>query len=147
MNPPNYSLIPFCFQFFFFFEVWFSGKQNERKWSYVWLFVTPWTVCSPPGSSIYGILQARILEWVAIPFSRGSSRPRDWTQVSRIAGRLLTIWATREAVVKNPATMQETQEMWVQPLRQQDPLEEGNATHFSFLTWRIPGTEEPGGCP
>ena len=43
--------------------------------------------CSPPGSSIHGILQARILEWVAIPFSRGSSQPRDWTQVSRIAGR------------------------------------------------------------
>ena len=43
--------------------------------------------CSPPGSSIHGILQARILEWVAIPFSRRSSRPRDQTQVSRIAGR------------------------------------------------------------
>ena len=39
--------------------------------------------CSPPGSSVHGILQARILEWVAISFSRGSSRPRDWTQVSR----------------------------------------------------------------
>ena len=43
--------------------------------------------CSPPGSSIHGILQARILEWVAISFSRGSSRTRDQTQVSRIAGR------------------------------------------------------------
>ena len=43
--------------------------------------------CSPPGSAIHGILQARVLEWVAIPFSRGSSQPRDQTQVSRIAGR------------------------------------------------------------
>ena len=43
--------------------------------------------CSLPGSSIHGILQARILEWVAISFSRGSSRPRDQTQVSRIRGR------------------------------------------------------------
>ena len=43
--------------------------------------------CSPPGSSIHGILQARILKWVAISFSRGSSQPRDQTQVSRIAGR------------------------------------------------------------
>ena len=43
--------------------------------------------CSPPDSSIHGILQARILEWVAISFSRGSSRPRDRTQVSHIAGR------------------------------------------------------------
>ena len=43
--------------------------------------------CSLPGSSVHGILQARILEWVAISFSRGSSRPRDRTQVSRIGGR------------------------------------------------------------
>ena len=44
-----------------------------------------------------GILHARILEWVAVPFSRGSSQPRDQTQVSHIAGRSFTIWATREA--------------------------------------------------
>ena len=50
--------------------------------------------CSLPGSSVHGILQARILEWVAIPFSRGSSWPRDWTQVSCIAGRFFTIRAT-----------------------------------------------------
>ena len=52
--------------------------------------------CSPPGSSIHGIFQTRILEWVAISFSRGSSQPRDRTQVSRIAGRLFTICATKE---------------------------------------------------
>ena len=46
--------------------------------------------CSPPGSSVHGILQARILEWVAIPVSRGSSRPRDQTQVSCIAGKFFT---------------------------------------------------------
>ena len=54
--------------------------------------------CSPPGSSVHGILQARILESVAISFSRGSSRPRDWTWVSCIAGRFFTIWASREAL-------------------------------------------------
>ena len=53
----------------------------------------PWTVAS----SVHGILQARILEWVAIPFSRGSSWPRDRTQVSCIAGRFITVQATREA--------------------------------------------------
>ena len=53
--------------------------------------------CSLPGSSVHGILQARILEWVAIPFSRGSSRPRDWTQVSCTVGRFFTIWATRKS--------------------------------------------------
>ena len=51
---------------------------------------------SPPGFSVHGIFQARILEWVAISFSRRSSRPRDWTQVSRIIGRCFTVWATRE---------------------------------------------------
>ena len=53
--------------------------------------------CSPPGSSVHGIFQAWILEWVAFPFSRESSWPRDRTQVSRIVGRHFTVWATREA--------------------------------------------------
>ena len=51
---------------------------------------------SPSSSSVHGILQARIPEWVAIPFSRGSSWPRDWSQVSCTAGRFFTVWATRE---------------------------------------------------
>ena len=64
--------------------------------SRVWLFATQWTVvCQAPLSM--GILQARILEWVAMPSSRGSSQLRDWTQVSCIAGKFFTIWATREA--------------------------------------------------
>ena len=54
--------------------------------------------CSPPGSSVHGISQARILEWVAISFSRQSSWPRNWIRVSCIVGRLLTDWATREAL-------------------------------------------------
>ena len=53
---------------------------------------------SPPSSSVHGILQARILEWVAISFSRGSPRPRDRTQVSHIAGRRFNLCATREAL-------------------------------------------------
>ena len=53
--------------------------------------------CSPPVSSVHGILQARILERVAIPFSRGSFWPRDQTHVSCVTGRFFTIWATREA--------------------------------------------------
>ena len=50
--------------------------------------------CSLPGSSVHGIFQARVLEWVAISFSRGSSHPRDWSWVSRTAGRQFTIWAS-----------------------------------------------------
>ena len=54
--------------------------------------------CSLPGSPVHGIPQARLLEWVAILFSRGSFWPRDWThQVSHIAGRRFNIWATRKA--------------------------------------------------
>ena len=53
--------------------------------------------CSPPGFSVHGMLQTRILEWVAISFSRGSYRPRDRSQVSCTAGRFFTNWATRKA--------------------------------------------------
>ena len=55
------------------------------------------TDCSPPGSSVHGILQARILEWVAISFSTVSFWSRDRTQVFWIAGRFFTVWVTREA--------------------------------------------------
>ena len=54
--------------------------------------------CSLPGSSAHGIFQARILEWVAISFSRGSSWPRDQTCVSHIVGRCFTIWTTKEVI-------------------------------------------------
>ena len=61
-----------------------------------------WTLCDPvdcslPGSSIHGTFQARVLEWGAISFSRGSSQPRDRTRVSCPAGRFFTDWAIREA--------------------------------------------------
>ena len=53
------------------------------------------------GHTVHGILQARILEWVAVPFSRGSSQPRDQTQVSLTAGGFFTSRATREAQILN----------------------------------------------
>ena len=55
------------------------------------------TLCYSMDYTVHGILQARILEWVAIPFSRGSSQTRDQTQVSHIAGGFFTSWAMREA--------------------------------------------------
>ena len=55
------------------------------------------TLCDPMDYTVHGILQARILEWIAIPFSRGSSQPRDWTQVPHVVGGFFTSWATREA--------------------------------------------------
>ena len=54
--------------------------------------------CSPPGSSVHGILQARILECIAVSLSRGSCRPRDWTWVSCTAGRFFMVCTTREAL-------------------------------------------------
>ena len=54
--------------------------------------------CSLSGSSIHGIFQAKVLEWIAISFSRGSSWPRNRTRVSHIAARRFTVWATREAI-------------------------------------------------
>ena len=64
-------------------------KVKVKSLSRVRLFATPWNV-SPPGSSIHRILQARILEWVAISFSRGSSRPKDRTQASPLQADTLT---------------------------------------------------------
>ena len=66
--------------------------------SHVWLFVTARTVCSLPGSSVRGILQAGILAWVAMPFLRASSPPMARTQVSCIAVKFFAVWATREAL-------------------------------------------------
>ena len=73
-----------------------SPVGGKVKVSVFQLCLTLWNPmdCSPPGFSVHEILQARILEWIAIPLSRGSSQPRDWTQVSSIAGRLFTVWAT-----------------------------------------------------
>ena len=84
--------------------IWlFPGRQYYHYWR-MCVFVVAQsclTLCDPvncslPGSSVHGILQARIQEWVAIPFSRGSSQPRDQTQLSLIAGRFFIIWAIGE---------------------------------------------------
>ena len=71
------------------FGLGYTQKSSESRWS------CP-TLCSPIDYTGHGILQARILEWVAIPFSRGSSQPRDRTQVSRIAGGFFTSWVRRD---------------------------------------------------
>ena len=68
--------------------------EDQRSESESLLYLT---LCDPMDYIVHGILQARILEWVAFSFSRGSSQPKDWTQVSRIAGGFFISWATREA--------------------------------------------------
>ena len=67
-----------------------------QSFSHILPFVTPWTIAHQAPLSM-GIFQARTLEWVAMPSSRGSSNPRDRTQVSHTAGRFFTAWATKEA--------------------------------------------------
>ena len=77
-----------------------SGRGKKRKSTSLSPSVVPDSDpmdCSLPGSSVHGILQVRRLEWVAIPFSKGSSWPRDQTHVTYTAGRFCTVWATREA--------------------------------------------------
>ena len=81
-----------CFVFCFVCVLW-----KWKSLSHVQFCVTPWN-CSLPDSSVHRILQERILEWVAVLFSRGSSRPRDRTWVSYIEGEFFTIWATWEAL-------------------------------------------------
>ena len=71
------------------------------------------TLCDPMDYRVHGILQARILEWVAFPFSKGSSQPRDGTQVSRIAGGFFTSWATREAPFCRSSSYRQIWNLWL----------------------------------
>ena len=83
-----------------------SSTWKSFSWIYICSVMSNCdpTDCGPPGSSVHWILQARILEWFAIPFFRGPSRPRDRTPVSCIANRFFTIWATTEAVYTHTHT-------------------------------------------
>ena len=114
--------------------------------------------CSPLASAAHGIPQARILEWVAIPFSRGPFQPWDWTRVSCIAGRFFTVWATRLAFIISfkhfPGGTSGKEftcqcrrckrcgfNSWVGKIS----LEKEMATCSNILAWKIPRTEELGG--
>ena len=94
------------FLFLLFLMAWQEVLQSSTMWWWWWFSRSVVSDacdpidCSLPGSSVHGILQARILEWIAISFSRGSSWPRDWTQASCIAGRFFTNWTMREAQVQ-----------------------------------------------
>ena len=85
--------------------------------------------CNPPGSSVHGISQARILEWVAISFSRRSSQPGNWTWVSCIVGRGFTVWATREVLWRRHAIIYQT------------GIDRDTATDTDELHWWLSDTE------
>ena len=99
--------------------------------------------CSPPNSSAHGILQARILEWVAISSCRGSSWPRDRTSVCYfcIGGQVLYYKHLVAQMVKNPPAIRETR-VWSRGW--EDPLEKRKTIHSIILAWRIPWAEAPG---
>ena len=79
---------------------WGIGTSDFNKWlSQSCLTLFNPVDCSPSGSSVHGLLQLRILEWVAILFYRGSSQPTDQIQVSPVAGTFFTIWVIRGALV------------------------------------------------
>ena len=92
------------------------------------------TLCDPVDYKVHGILQARILECIGFPFSRGSSQSRDRTQISYIAGRFFTSWATRLNII--PLSISIYHMSYVYP-------EKAMAPHSSTLTWKIPWMEEP----
>ena len=81
------------FFFFFFFLLCVLCVWVAQSYLTLW----PPMDCGPPGSSVLGVLQARILEWVAMSSSTRSSQPRDWTWVSCIGGRFFTVWVPWEA--------------------------------------------------
>ena len=78
-----------------------AAKSLRAKSVVKWKSLSPIQPCDPMDYTVHGILQARILEWLAFPFSRGSSQPRDRTQVPHIAGGFFTSWNTREALWAN----------------------------------------------
>ena len=76
---------------------WYRNEKNTLgAWMEVKVIQSCLTLCDPMDYTVHGILQPRILEWVAFPFSRRSSQPRDQTKVSCIAGRFFTSWATKK---------------------------------------------------
>ena len=116
-----------------------SGKVHQKAITWIWKWsesevtqscptLCDPTDCSLPGSSIHGIFPARILEWVAVSFSRGSSWPRGWTQVLQVtAGRLFTVWATWESPTWT----------WVEPIH--TALSKKKHKNFQNLLWEWTG--------
>ena len=74
-------------------------KYDESEVAQSWLPLCDPIDCSLPGSSVHGIIQAIVLEWIAISLSRESFQPRAWTRVSHIVDRCFTVWATREVQI------------------------------------------------
>ena len=106
MLAPICLYIKFCLLYFYLFLIYLTSLFQFFffKWEFI-LFLLKVkvahlcpTLCNPMDCIVPGIVQARLLKWVAFSFSRASSQPRDWTQVYHIVGRSFPSWATREAL-------------------------------------------------
>ena len=96
---PDYAVLNIILQYNIIIYHYIMWAYMLSCFSHVQLLCDP-VDCSPPGSSVYGISQARILEWVAISFSRGSSQPRDQTHIC-IGRQILYHWGTWEAPISS----------------------------------------------
>ena len=122
-------------------EISHSQKDKYCKIPFIlkWKLATQWcpTVCnpkdcSPPGSSVHGIFQARILEWVAISYSRGSSWPRNWIPVSCIAGKIF--------IVSNMIYVNSQIHRYrYLPRTRRGKADASWMWNFSSVRWKIPG--------
>ena len=114
------------------------------------------TLCDPMDDTVHGILQARILEWVAFPFSRGifptqGSNPglphcrRILHQLSHQGRPSICKVSSYRNGKSFPGGARGQSRRWIRSKVREDPLQKGMTTHSSVLAWRIQGTEEPGG--
>ena len=120
----SFHEIIYCSVLWDFFLKWWRFSRSVMSHSCSFMD------CSPPGSSVHGISQARILEWVAISFSRGSSQSRDWTRVSCIAGRF-------EAVCVANFRIKTWERTWKRLLRDRDLCFEVWEAQFRIVSYNI----------
>ena len=132
--------VPYHFFVFCCLRRQLSRYKCAEFLNHVRLFATPWTVAHQAPVSM-GILQVKILECVAMPSSRESSWPRDWTQVSHTVGGFFTIWTTREA---HPGTSSAIKGPRSQPVL--DSTENTRSLGSAIIVWRTMGKSPPCQC-
>ena len=109
-------------------RMWWKPAVGMEKWHEVKVAQSCPTLCVSMDCIVHGILQARVLEWVAFPFSRGSSQPRNQTGVSCIAGGFFTSWAIRETPgMERYQLIQEPSQEWSQWISWQAECREGGS--------------------
>ena len=133
---PSMSTRDFCY-YRKFTKVRVNYAAIKEKWKKVKVTQACTTLCNPMDYTVHRILQARILEWVAFSFSRGSSQPRDQTQISNITGGFSNSWATREAHHK---TVTHIYWVYTHVHKYTHTHTHTHTPHFTMLNWVFKGT-------